>query len=60
MSAPASCSRRIWAIVAAASLVSVFVIVWTEIGASPPTGTGPTWICLALASDRYPDTDEHS
>ena len=44
MSAPASSSWRIWAMVAAASEVSVLVIDWTVIGASPPTGTLPTWI----------------
>lgn len=37
--------RRICSIVAFASEVSVLVMVWTEIGASPPTGTDPTWIC---------------
>ena len=31
-------------IVATGSLVSVFVIVWTLIGAPPPTGTLPTMI----------------
>ena len=44
MSTPASSARRIWAMVAAASEVSVLVMVWTVIGASPPTGTRPTWI----------------
>src|SRR3954469_5914991 len=44
MSAPASSQRRIWSIVAAASSVGVLVIVWTLIGASPPTGTEPTMI----------------
>ena len=48
MSAPASSSRRIWAMVAAASAVSVLVIDWTVIGASPPTGTVPTMICRDL------------
>jgi hypothetical protein len=42
MSAPASSSWRIWSMVAAASAVSVLVIDWTVIGASPPTGTFPT------------------
>ena len=42
MSTPASSQRRIWSIVAAASAVSVFVMVWTVIGESPPTGTEPT------------------
>jgi hypothetical protein len=44
MSAPASSQRRIWSIVALASSVGVFVIVWTLIGAPPPTGTEPTMI----------------
>src|SRR5580700_3095354 len=44
MSAPASSSARTWAIVAAASAVSVLVIDWTLIGASPPTSTAPTRI----------------
>ena len=44
MSAPASSSWRIWSMVAAASAVSVLVIDWTVIGASPPTSTGPTRI----------------
>ena len=48
MSAPASSQRRIWAIVAAASSVGVLVMVWTLIGASPPTGTEPTMICRDL------------
>jgi hypothetical protein len=45
MSAPASSQRRIWSIVAFASSVGVLVMVWTLIGASPPTGTEPTMIC---------------
>ncbi len=44
MSTPANSARRICAIVAAASLVNVLVMVCTVIGASPPTGTRPTWI----------------
>ena len=44
MSAPASSQRRIWSIVAPTSSVGVLVIVWTLIGASPPTGTAPTMI----------------
>ncbi len=44
ISAPASSQRRIWSIVAATSSVGVLVIVCTEIGASPPTGTLPTMI----------------
>src|SRR3546814_17301341 len=36
-SAPASSQRRIWSIVATASLVGVLVIVCTLIGAPPPT-----------------------
>ncbi len=39
MSAPASSQRRIWSIVAPASAVGVLVMVWTVMGASPPTGT---------------------
>ncbi len=45
MSAPASATRRIWAIVACRSAVSVLVIVCTATGAPPPIGTPPTWIC---------------
>src|SRR5436305_7488930 len=45
MSAPASSQRRIWSIVALASSVGVLVMVWTLIGASPPTATEPTMIC---------------
>src|SRR6476659_6358410 len=48
MSAPASSQRRICSIVALASEVGVLVIVWTLIGASPPTGTEPTMICRDL------------
>src|SRR3954447_23767040 len=48
MSAPASSQRRIWSIVALASSVGVFVMVWTLIGAFPPTGTEPTMICRDL------------
>ena len=48
MSAPASSQRRIWSIVAVASSVGVLVMVWTLIGASPPTGTEPTMICRDL------------
>src|SRR3954462_5349183 len=44
MSTPASSQRRIWSIVAPASDVGVLVMVWTLIGASPPTGTEPTMI----------------
>ena len=44
MSAPASSSWRTWSIVAAASAVSVLVMDWTLIGASPPTSTLPTRI----------------
>ena len=42
MSAPASAQACTWAMVAATSVVSVLVIVWTLIGASPPTATWPT------------------
>ena len=48
MSAPASSSWRIWLIVALASPVMVLVIDWTVIGASPPTGTLPTWMTRDL------------
>ena len=44
MSTPASSARRICATVPGTSVVSVLVIVCTVIGASPPTGTLPTWI----------------
>ena len=44
MSTPASSARRICAIVASASAVSVLVMVCTVIGESPPTGTDPTMI----------------
>src|SRR5262249_55376462 len=44
MSAPASSSWRTCSMVAAASAVSVLVIDWTVIGASPPTSTLPTRI----------------
>ncbi|NJM85386.1 MAG: hypothetical protein HC839_04330 [Leptolyngbyaceae cyanobacterium RM2_2_21] len=39
-----SVQRRIWSMVPATSVVSVLVIVCTEIGASPPTSTRPTRI----------------
>src|SRR5881394_4625543 len=48
MSAPASSHRRIWSMVALASSVGVLVMVWTLIGASPPTGTEPIMICRDL------------
>ena len=48
MSTPASSQRRICAMVALASAVSVLVIDCTVIGASPPTGTEPTMICRDL------------
>ncbi len=58
MSAPASSSWRIWSMVAAASPVSVLVIDCTVIGASPPTGTLPTWIWRRLAAlDRAPGAE---
>ena len=44
ISAPASSSPRICASVPCTSVVGVLVIDWTAIGASPPTGTPPTWI----------------
>ena len=45
ISAPASAAAMTCASVAATSVVAVFVIVCTVIGASPPTGTRPTMIC---------------
>jgi len=44
-SAPALAHALIWATVAATSSVSVLVIVWIAIGASPPMATRPTRIC---------------
>jgi len=44
ISAPASAAACTCSIVAFTSVVSVLVIVCTEIGASPPTGTLPTMI----------------
>ncbi len=44
MSAPASAQAVTCATVAATSVVRVFVIVCTLIGAPPPTGTAPTWM----------------
>src|ERR671931_1578838 len=41
ISQPASFSAAIWFRVARTSRVSVFVIVWTAIGAAPPTTTSP-------------------
>jgi hypothetical protein len=48
MSAPTSSQRRIWSIVALTSSVGVLVMVWTLIGASPPTGTLPIMIWRLL------------
>jgi hypothetical protein len=48
MSAPASAQACTCSTVAFTSVVSVLVIVCTVIGASPPTGTGPTWIWRVL------------
>ena len=45
ISAPAIAARWICSNVAFTSWVSVLVMVCTAIGASPPTGTLPTWIC---------------
>src|SRR5215472_1566871 len=42
ISQPASLSAAIWLSVARTSRVSVLVIVWTAIGAAPPTTTSPT------------------
>ena len=59
MSAPASATRRICAIVAVRSAVSVLVIVWTATGAPPPIGTVPTMTCrsedmLVSVEERRP------
>ena len=48
MSQPASSRRWISSSVASTSSVFVVVIDWTAIGASPPTRTSPTLICLLL------------
>src|SRR5258708_37190302 len=48
MSQPAASSDQISSMVACTSRVSVFVIDCTVSGASPPTLTLPTWICLLL------------
>src|SRR5919107_3370129 len=48
MSQPEAVSSAICCSVAFTSEVSVVVIDWTEIGASPPTRTFPTWICRLL------------
>ena len=42
ISHPSRASDRICASVARTSRVSVFVMLWTETGAPPPTGTPPT------------------
>src|SRR4030065_1722783 len=44
ISHPSRASERIWAMVARTSRVSVFVMLWTETGALPPTYTFPTRI----------------
>ena len=48
ISTPASSQRRIWPIVALASEVSVLVMVWTLIGASPPISSFPIRIVRLL------------
>ncbi len=53
-SAPASSTRRICSMVAAASAVSVLVMVWTVIGASPPTSTDADADFPARASLNHP------
>ena len=60
MSAPARSSAWICATVASTSWVSVLVIDCTVIGASPPTGTAPTWICRHLAAAECRDRDARS
>ena len=42
LSHPSRARERIWAMVARTSRVSVFVMLWTETGALPPTYTFPT------------------
>jgi len=44
ISHPSRASERIWAMVARTSRVFVFVMLWTETGALPPTYTFPTRI----------------
>jgi hypothetical protein len=60
ISAPASSQRRIWSIVAFASLVSVLVMVCTAMGASPPMGTRPTmiWRLWRRAMSRHGRTED--
>src|SRR5262249_17462465 len=48
MSHPDAVSSAICCSVVLTSAVSVVVIDWTEIGASPPTATEPTLICREL------------
>ena len=50
ISHPASSRRRIWSTVAETSSVLVEHMDWMETGAPPPTGTGPTWICLVISA----------
>ena len=45
ISHPAASSAQICSTVARTSRVSVLVMDCTEMGAGPPTGTLPTWIC---------------
>ena len=51
MSAPASATVRIWAIVACRLAVSVLVIVWTATGAPPPMSDA-AHVDLALGGHR--------
>lgn len=44
ISHPSRASERIWEMLARTSRVSVFVMLWTETGALPPTYTFPTRI----------------
>src|SRR3954449_8284211 len=52
MSAPAPASSYTWASVPSTSAVLVTVIDCTLIGAPPPTGTSPTWICRVWRRGR--------
>ncbi len=48
MSTPAFSARLICATVPGTSVVKVLVIVCTDTGESPPTGTRPTWMTRDL------------
>ena len=67
MSQPAAVSSAICCSVALTSVVGVVVIDCTDTGASPPTGTEPTWICRDAAAGgqhrrrgrRHAEVDAH-